>query len=298
MTGRSSSGAATDRDVDGLMALYDRLDDDDRYRRFFSLYRPDRAFFDRMVACSDSGGLELVAEVSAPDAEAHIVGEASYTLLANGDGELAITVDDQWRGWLGPYLLDALLARAAARGIPNLEADILLANRAMLALARTRGYATQDNTDWTTVRVLVGTGARAPSWPRRDARPRVLVEVPGGRWHATNAAREAGLQVLACPGPEVNRRCPVLAGRPCPLARDADAIVMSLREPVQPEWEALLEGHSRLHEGVPICVELPRDEDLPLPENAVRASTDGGATSIVALVQRIARHAEASRAET
>jgi hypothetical protein len=167
----------------------------------------------------------------------------------------------------------------------------------MLALAKTRGYAREDNNDWTTAHVVIGTEARAPSWPHRDGRPRVLVEVPGGRWHASNAARDAGLQVLACPGPEVNRRCPVLAGEPCPLARDADAIVVSPRDPVDPEWQALLEGHARLHEGVPICVELPRDADLPLPDDAVRTPTDGD-TSIVALVQRIARQAETARADT
>jgi hypothetical protein len=262
------------------------------------MYRPDRAFFERMVDVTDNGGLQLVAEVSAPDERPHIVGEAGCTRLGNGDAELAITVDEQWRGWLGPYLLDALLAGAAARGIPNLEAHILLANRPMLALARTRGYATEDDNDWTTIHLVIGTDGRAPSWPRGDARPRVLVEVPGGRWHATNAARAAGLDVLACPGPEVNRRCPRLAGRPCPLARDADAIVMSPRGDLHPEWKALLEAHARLHNGVPICVELPCDVELALPDDVVRAPADGGDASIVALVQRLTRHADTDRAET
>ena len=38
-----------------------------------------------------------------------LVGEAGYTLLSDGDGELAITVDPEWRGWLGSWLLDALV---------------------------------------------------------------------------------------------------------------------------------------------------------------------------------------------
>jgi hypothetical protein len=37
------------------------------------------------------------------------------------------------------------------------------------------------------------------NWPGTHERPRLLVEVPGGRWHAEEAARAAGFQVLACP---------------------------------------------------------------------------------------------------
>lgn len=48
-----------------------------------------------------------------------IVGEAEYILLPGGDGELAITVAPDWRGWLGPYLLDTLLEVAASRGVAN-----------------------------------------------------------------------------------------------------------------------------------------------------------------------------------
>lgn len=54
---------------------------------------------------------------------ARIVGEASYELLPNGAGELAITVAADQRGWIGPYLLDAMVEAAAAGGVPNVEAD-------------------------------------------------------------------------------------------------------------------------------------------------------------------------------
>jgi hypothetical protein len=283
----------TDDDVDGLVALYETLDDDDRYTRFFSLYRPDRGFFERLAAVGRRGGFGLVAEVSAAGSpHRSIVGEANYTPLANGNGELAITIAEPWRGWLGPYLLDALLDAAAARGVPNLEADILVTNRSMLALARARGYVTTAHPDWSQVRVSIGTASRTPSWPSEHRRTRVLVEVPGGRWHGDAAARAAGVEVLACPGPAANRRCPALAGRRCPLAKDADAIVM-VPPAVDDRWTELLAAHARLHDAVPVYVELA-DPEAAVPEGATATPRDDRV--VLALVQRT--QTEGTRSDT
>ena len=107
-------------DVDGLAALCGPVDGD-RYRRFFSYFAPERPFFERIAAVASWGGYGLVAvEVSrgagGGDGDGRVVGEASYELLPNGDGELAMAVADDHRGWLGPYLLDALVEAAAAWG--------------------------------------------------------------------------------------------------------------------------------------------------------------------------------------
>lgn len=255
-------------DVDALADLYATLDPDDRRTRFFTFYRPGRDFFVRMASVQERGGFGLVAVVD-PDAPgARIVGEASYNLLPNGDGELGITVAAGWRGWLGPYLVAALCDAAAARGVPNLEADVLIGNRPMLAVLRSRGAANLTHPDWTVVRVVIGTHGDAPSWPGSHDRPRVLVETPGGSWAAEGAAREAGIDVIVCNGPTRRRRpCPALQGRPCPLAAGADAIV-ACPEPRDEEgnwrteegaetetpWERLVEAHGVLHAGVPLCV--------------------------------------------
>ena len=79
-------------DVGGLVALYDGLSDDDRYRRFFSGFRPPRSFFEQLVNVGERGGYGLVAMIGAGGdvaGGARIVGEASYELLPNGDGDLA-----------------------------------------------------------------------------------------------------------------------------------------------------------------------------------------------------------------
>ncbi len=262
-------------DVDALMALYDGLSDDDRYRRFFSAYRPDRAFFERAAAVRSRGGHGLVAveAATAPERELRIVGEANYELLPNGDGELAMAVAADWRVWLDPELIDALVDAAADRGVPNLEADVLATNAPMLALLRSRGYANLSSDDWVSLRLIVGTRGRTPTWPRGAVRgggpagPRVLVEAPGGRWHAAREAADAGFDVIACSGPR-GGRCPALAGEPCPLVAGADAVVVS-RPRDDERWRSLVDAHARAHPGVPVCVEPRPGGDVDDPRLVV-----------------------------
>jgi RimJ/RimL family protein N-acetyltransferase len=288
--------AASASDADALMALYRALDDEDRHTRFFSQYRPDEGFVRQVLSSADRGGLELLAIVRDADDAEVLVGEAGYTMRPNGNGELGITVDRRWRGWLGPYLLDALLTEAHARGIPNLEADVLTTNPSMLALVRARGYVTKDVTDWSSVHVVLATRGRTPTWASSDSRPRVLAEVPGGRWHADADARAAGLQVLMCPGPATNPRCPVLAGRPCPLAATADVIVVE-PDAADPRWAEIVRAHGQFHPGVPVCVERRPGVSFPIPEGDEAVDADRGTNAVVEIVERLAAHST-SRAET
>ena len=238
------------------MALYETLDVDDRYWRFFSARHPHLDFFTDLAAVEERGGARFVAVLhDRPPAEDRIIGEVGYSLLPNGDGELEITVEREWRDWLGPYLVDILVEFAATSGVPNLEADVLNVNRPMLALLRSRGFVTMAHEGWSVVRLLIGTTGRTATWPGRHDRPRLLVEHAGGRWHAEDAARSAGFDVLVCAGPtDQSRPCPPLVGERCPLAAEADAIVMS-DPPCDDRWRALLAGHADAHPDVPLFVE-------------------------------------------
>jgi hypothetical protein len=140
-------------DIAGLDALFEGLSDEDRYRRFFGFSHPGPRFLEQMTRAGEEGGYRLVAVVSGPGDT--IVAEAGYAILPDGNGEFALTVAAGWRGWLGPYLLDALVAAAAARGVPNLQADILLENTPMLALVASRGYVTLGR-ESSEVRVAIG----------------------------------------------------------------------------------------------------------------------------------------------
>jgi RimJ/RimL family protein N-acetyltransferase len=246
---------ASEDDVDELSRLYDDLDTDDRRFRFFGLYRPPRGYFVSMCHDDPARGRTLVAIVGGDDGK-RIVGEATYVVLPNGNGELDIVVDGAWRGWLGPYLLDALAEEAASNGVPNLEADVLLENRRMMALIRSRGYAIIDRDDLHSVRVVIGAGRRVPTWVAGGTRPRLLIEGTAGQWRAESAGRSAGLDVMVCPGPlgRNGRRCPALHGEQCPLAAGADGIVVALGD--EELTTRLVAAHRRLHSAVRLC----RDE--------------------------------------
>jgi hypothetical protein len=142
----------TRADVDGLNALFEGLSDEDRYRRFFGYSHPGRRFLEQMTRTEEEGGHRLVAVVSGP--VDRLIAEAGYYILPDGNGEFALTIAAGWRGWLGPYLLDALVAAAAARGVPTLQADILFENAQMLALVSHRGYVSLSR-DQGQVRVAI-----------------------------------------------------------------------------------------------------------------------------------------------
>lgn len=262
------------RDTGPLCDLYASLDVEDRYRRFFCGSLPTHEFVGRLIESATNRGGGLVVEVVDGD-HVELVAEATYVAPRRGPDpggylapDFAITVARPWRGWLGSYLLDALLEHARSAGIENLQADILTANASMLSLVRRHGYATVDDDDWSEVRVLLGTGAVAPSWPDGDDRPHVLVEGRVGRWTPSNERLE-GLRVWRCPTSD-DGNCPALRGGRCPLVDGADAIVIA---PVREDqrWSQLEEAHSTGVPGVAVFVDDGHASEADVERVAVAA---------------------------
>jgi hypothetical protein len=234
---------ATRDDVPGLVALFEGLGPEDRHRRFFSGFRPDDEFVGALVdRPADRAGM-LVVEVASGDERA-IVAEAEYGLQEDGDGELAITVERGWRGWLAPYLLDALVELAGSRGVGNLRAEVLVQNRPMLALVQRRPHASMETGDPTLVDAVIATAGGVPSWPPVRRGPRVLVEVPGAHWRLAPTLLAAGVDVVGCSGPSRQAGgCPLLHGEHCPLVDGADVVVHALGGD-DPQGAALLDAHA------------------------------------------------------
>ncbi len=242
-------------DGPSLADFYHRLGREDIHKRFFTSTLPADKWFDDWAAVSERGGFGLLAVLSAGD-ESTVIAEAGYSLLCDGDGELAIAVDPDARGWLGPWLLDALLQHAQERGIPNLQALILSTNSRMARLAASRGTASIPSGDWSTSRVSMSTSGRVPSWPgdaTGDAsheRPRLLVEANRSRWSGAPEAIKAGFDVMVCRGPQgKNHGCVLLEGKPCPLRDGADVIV-ELLDPADPASTDLLLSDAVVHSGI------------------------------------------------
>lgn len=264
-------------DIAELQRLYDQLSDEDRYRRFFTLYHPDRAFFERLTAIGDRGGVAVVVEDLSGD-DAPIVAEAEYELLENGNGEMAVVVAETWRGWLGPYLVGILAGIAADRGVPNLEAEMLTTNLPMRSLTRTRGEAVLPGSDWRTARVEFSTAGRAPGWFATD-RPRVLIEARSPMFEALDELAPTHA-IVACSGPTGRPRpCPLLDGGECPLAADADAIVIAM--PDDAVRDSLIAAHQGRHGQVPVeVVESGLEQSCDAVHAAVeRALTRAGSAA-------------------
>ena len=234
---------------------------------------PPHSFFQRLAEVRGRGGFGVVAV----DDEGRIVGEANYELLPDGDGELGMAVARDWRGWLGAYLLDTLVDAAAARGVPNIEADVLVTNRRMLSLLRTAAAPTLPSDDWVSLRLMVGTAGHTPVARRRAGHARS--PAPGcssrrrGRWRARSAAsggrRAGGDHVLRAP-----RAAPRVPGprRPAlPLAAGADAVVVAALTTIAGRRWSRPPTCTRAFR----CASRPSRADLAVPavEQAARAAS-------------------------
>lgn len=230
-------------DADDLLALYRRLSDDDRRLRFFGIALPPPSFLEQWLTIADRGGVILVAFVEEDGRRPTLVAEAGYSLLGDGDGELGITVDPAWRGWIGPWLLGVLLREAAGRGVLNLQAIVQVSNRRMLSVLRHRHPAIVDCSAPDELTLVISTTGGTPGWPPCHDKPRILVEAAYGRWRGEDAARAGGFEVRTCRGPGASGECPLLAGRGCPLVAGADAVVMLL-PPEAPYTGPLTAAHA------------------------------------------------------
>jgi hypothetical protein len=258
-----------------VIGLYDRLDQDDVYRRFFTGRRPREEYFERLTHVAERGGCSIVVvDLDAPSPTSRIVAEASVEPLANGDGEIAVTVDPDWRGWLGPFLLAELRRLAASRGIANLEAEMLTSNRPMRALMHRCGEVVIPHRDWQTVRVVVASDGVAPTWPQSEA-PSVLVELPSLSVEALADLAAGGYEVLACTGRRdaLSPPCPLSTGDgECAVARDADVIVVAIADGA--ERQRLVDAHRRRHPDVPVVApELAPGHGVT--GTALRSAVDG-----------------------
>jgi hypothetical protein len=244
---RPSTGA----DAGAICELYTRLSGTDRFRRFFGAFAPRLEWCETWATIGKRGGFGVVVVLHDGDATP-IIAEAGYAMRSDGDGDLAVTVEREWRGWIGPYLVDVLARQAASVGVRNLQAEVLLENRPMLSILRYRGAVDLEHPG-SEVRLTIGTSDVTPSWPPAEERPKVLVEVAGGRWAGEQAAGKAGLAVAMCSGPERRHRsgCPVLEGGRCPLAEEA-AVIVVLLDPDAEQTKELIEAHATNRPGVPI----------------------------------------------
>jgi hypothetical protein len=268
----------TGDDAHHLEVLYRALDPEDQRRRFFTAWSPNETWCGSWASVAERGGFGVIAIVNDPAGET-AVGEAGYAILSDGDGELGVTVVDDWRGWLGAYLVDRLVEHAAANGIENLQADVLLENSPMRRILAHRGAVAFEH-DGGSDRLSISTAGHVPSWPPGETRRRVLVEAIGGRWNGEAAASDADVAVAVCRGPSRRQRhgCPVLTGGRCPLADGADAIVVLLDQE-DDDTTRIVDAHLVQNPSTPVFVR--RTEETPDRCRSLSGDFPGDVTDIL-----------------
>jgi GNAT superfamily N-acetyltransferase len=159
-------------DKERLVAAFDKLDPQTIYTRYFSFRKGFSATeLERLEAADFEHFVALVVTLGSGAGET-IIGAASYVVLAPVGAvraaEVAFTVEEDYQGQgLAGKLLEAIIGIARSRGINRLEADVLLVNKAMLAVFRKCGLPTTTSRDGSAVHLVMdlatpAAGAAAP----------------------------------------------------------------------------------------------------------------------------------------
>jgi RimJ/RimL family protein N-acetyltransferase len=139
-------------DRDRLVAAFGKLDAESIYTRFFSFRKeiPESAF--ERIAEIDFVRLAGLVVTIGSGADETIIGAASYVATTRPDApktaEVAFTIEEDYQGQgLAGKLLAALAGLARRHGIARLEAEVLAANAAMLAVFGRSGLPMHRRTE-------------------------------------------------------------------------------------------------------------------------------------------------------
>jgi GNAT superfamily N-acetyltransferase len=120
--------------------LFARLDQEDRYRRWFTAIPDVHRLVDAAMDEALPGDVGLVATV-----DGAVVGHALLARIDDERAEVAFEVDPDWRRHgIAGRLLDEAEAVAAGLGYRRLVADVLWENRDMLAVFHEHGPCTES----------------------------------------------------------------------------------------------------------------------------------------------------------
>ncbi len=151
-------------DRERIASAFGQLDPDSVYTRFFT-YKNELS--DRELARLDA--MDFVHEVMLlatvrPAADEIVIGSGRYVELDTTDGvrsaEVAFTVEEDYQGMgVAGRLLASLAAIARESGIGRFEADVLPANKSMLAVFLRSGLPTHQRREGGVVHVALALAA-------------------------------------------------------------------------------------------------------------------------------------------
>lgn len=165
---------ATPADVQAVRAFFDRLSPDATRRRFFSATRPGDAIVAEMCGSTDPRSACHLLVFRTHDGEPRVVAVGSYVATRPGTAEVALAVDDDFRGkGLGTLLLERLALVAVRNGFTRFWAVTHTDNRAMLGVFRDSGFAVAEWADGGEVEVDLAVVPTATAVEQLETRDRV-----------------------------------------------------------------------------------------------------------------------------
>ena len=147
-------------------AFFARLDADDIALRFFGATRTfDHARLARFTQVDYDREMAFIATASAAGGRAETLGVARAVSDPDNDAaEFAVIVRSDLKGQgLGRLLMDKIVRYCRARGLRELNGDVLARNTAMLALARSLGFSRALAVEEGSVRVRLSLRAAVPA---------------------------------------------------------------------------------------------------------------------------------------
>ena len=155
-------------DHQALVALHERLADENLRLRFFGLNRTmGHRYADHLAAAVQGPDVFALVALSGDD----LVAVAAAESLSDGRAEVSFLVADAAHGLgLGTLLLEHLAAAARERGIVEFTADVLLDNDAMLRVMIDCGFDLERRADHGVVKFRMGTAATERAVAAADAR--------------------------------------------------------------------------------------------------------------------------------
>ena len=180
-------------DRDELVAGFERLSPESRYRRFFGpMNRLSERELDRLTRVDHHDHEALVA---LEEGSGRGVGVARFVRIQEDEAEPAIVVADDWqRLGLAGRLLDMLSERALEEGIARFRAPVLAQNKAAIALLKRLG---ETETTYLGREVELEIKLTPPEAARRDLFS-ILREVASG---TLAPARTLARMLPSRPGP-------------------------------------------------------------------------------------------------
>jgi GNAT superfamily N-acetyltransferase len=142
-------------DAEALQNYFRALSPRSRYNRLMGP-APElpHGLLDRFVHTGEAGAYSLLAALAGVAGES-VIGEVRYAYDPDANSvEFGLSVADRWQGQgIGRALIGNVGCRGAAHGALRLFGDTLRDNHAMIALARTTGFAFVPTPgDWKQVR--------------------------------------------------------------------------------------------------------------------------------------------------